>query len=347
MPIRKIVVGFCIAAAAALAFALLLIFAAPLLIHEHKIPGKSVPPHGACASACSLVIEPDDGIALVRTMLGAARQSIDLVMYELNDKSIEADLAAAARRGVATRVLLSPGYEGEPSTINQSAFDYLSAHGVAVRWSPDYFALTHEKSFVIDGEQAFIMSFNWVKKYYPTGRDFGIIDRDTLDVAAMESSFNNDWAGSANAANAGSDLVWSPGSRAAITALISGATRSLDVYNEEMADEGIINALARATTRGVHVRIVMTYSPDWKTAFQKLVDAGVSIRTFGQNAPLYIHAKMILVDGVSAFVGSENFSATSLDKNRELGIVISAPDILASLEATFDGDWQGGTPFEP
>ena len=114
-----------------------------------------------------------------------------------------------------------------------------------------------------------------------------------------------------------------------------------------MADEGIINALARATTRGVHVRIVMTYSPDWKTAFQKLVDAGVSIRTFGQNAPLYIHAKMILVDGVSAFVGSENFSATSLDKNRELGIVISAPDILASLEATFDGDWQGGTPFEP
>jgi hypothetical protein len=38
-------------------------------------------------------------------------------------------------------------------------------------------------------------------------------------------------------------------------------------------------------------------------------------------------------------VGSENFSATSLDANRELGILIADRQALATLTTTFGVDW--------
>jgi cardiolipin synthase A/B len=42
------------------------------------------------------------------------------------------------------------------------------------------------------------------------------------------------------------------------------------------------------------------------------------------------------------FTGSENFSSTSLDENRELGIVLADPTALATLTHTFEQDWALG-----
>jgi cardiolipin synthase A/B len=63
---------------------------------------------------------------------------------------------------------------------------------------------------------------------------------------------------------------------------------------------------------------------------------GVQVRGDPQ---LYMHAKIILVDGQRAFVGSENISTQSLDQNRELGIIVSDTAVLSKLQATFQHDW--------
>jgi cardiolipin synthase A/B len=52
-----------------------------------------------------------------------------------------------------------------------------------------------------------------------------------------------------------------------------------------------------------------------------------------------MHAKMIVADGQTAFVGSENISAQSLDKNREVGIIIADGNVLNTLQQTFQRDW--------
>src|SRR5258708_36941752 len=52
-----------------------------------------------------------------------------------------------------------------------------------------------------------------------------------------------------------------------------------------------------------------------------------------------MHAKIIVVDGKKAFVGSENISAQSLDQNRELGIIVSDANVLSRLQTTFQKDW--------
>jgi phosphatidylserine/phosphatidylglycerophosphate/cardiolipin synthase-like enzyme len=318
----------------------------PILAPEEIIPQKSAPPALACSAACSLIVEPDDGMMPVLKLIQNASSSIDFVMYELSDKEIETALARAEARGVIVRVILSTGYQGEPSVVNEPAFEALSHAHVAVKWAPAYFDLTHEKSIVVDGAHALVMSFNLVPKFYPTARDFGIFDDDKNDVSAMEATFNADWQGNGIAADSGDNLVWSPGSRGAMLDIISTATKSLYIYNEEMADNGVIAALVAAAVRGVVVDVLMTYSPDWKIAFKALGDAGVNVRTYSSHAARYIHAKMIIADGRHAFIGSENFSATSLDYNRELGILVRNTGVIQKLVDVFTNDWQAATIFK-
>jgi phosphatidylserine/phosphatidylglycerophosphate/cardiolipin synthase-like enzyme len=307
----------------------------------------------APVGSISLVVEPQDGITPVLSLIQNASTSVDMVMYELTDPEVEQALLDAKNRGIAVRVLLNEGYYGKqtgdygaPVPVNQPAYEYLESHGIAVKWTPVYFALTHQKTLVVDGSEALIMSFNLVPRYYATGRDFGIDDTDQADVAAIEKTFNDDWAGEQDAAPQGDDLLWSPGSKDIVLSLIRGASSTLAIYNEEMNDQDIVNALEAAAKRGVEVRVDMTYATNWKPAFTELAQNGVLVRTYASSSKdLYIHAKTILVDNRIAFIGSENFSAGSLNDNRELGIVLSQKDILASLQDIFNTDWSGARPF--
>ena len=290
----------------------------------------------------SLITEPDAGITPMLSAIQNATSSVDLVMYQLEDQHIEQALVNDEGRGVAVRVLLNGGYYGKPDSpnVNQNAYDFLKSHQVSVEWTPARFALTHEKSLVIDKTVAYILTFNFTPQYYATGREFGVIDSDISDVSDMEQTFDDDWNNVSETAPTGSDLVWSPGSADTLVALIDSAHTSLLVYNEEMNDADVTQALISAAQRGVSVKVVMTYSNSWKKSFNLLKDAGVQVRTYAAKAPLYIHAKMILSDGTQAFVGSENFSPTSLNKNRELGLMITDPEILTSLSNTFSQDYK-------
>jgi phosphatidylserine/phosphatidylglycerophosphate/cardiolipin synthase-like enzyme len=49
-----------------------------------------------------------------------------------------------------------------------------------------------------------------------------------------------------------------------------------------------------------------------------------------------LHAKMILVDSSAAYIGSANFTDTSLHYNLELGVTIDDPEAIAKLHAVFD-----------
>ncbi len=291
-----------------------------------------------------LIVEPDDGIAPVELAIRSASHSVDLTIYELEDDTIEKELADAALRGITVRVILEDlsSFGKHP---NQQAFDYLKAHGVSIAWAPEYFPLSHEKALIVDDREAFVMTFNLVPHYYAGSRDFAVADTDPADVAAIESAFDADWKGTGARASSGNDLLWSPGAADALLLLISDASTSLDVYNEEMEDSRIIGALEAASRRGVKVRIVMSYATRWKAAFAELVSKGIALRTYASSAKTYIHAKALIEDGARAFVGSQNFSAQSLDTNRELGIFVARPEVVAKLLSLFQHDFSAARAY--
>jgi hypothetical protein len=50
-----------------------------------------------------------------------------------------------------------------------------------------------------------------------------------------------------------------------------------------------------------------------------------------------------VADGATVFIGSENISSTSLDKNREMGLILTDRAAVATLEQAFASDF-GGAP---
>jgi phosphatidylserine/phosphatidylglycerophosphate/cardiolipin synthase-like enzyme len=239
-------------------------------------------------------------------------------------------------------VLLNRGTYGDGDPENDPAFAYLREHGVQVRSSPSYFALTHQKTITIDHRRSPVMTLNLTAEYYATSRDFAIWDDHPADVDAIETVFDADWDSHRISPPVGSvDLLWSPGAQSALVVLIERARKSIAVENEEMADQPIIAALCQAAERRVIVRVVMTYEGAWASAFSTLAHCGVSVHVYRAEAPLYIHAKEIIADGKSAYVGSQNFSYDSLERTRELGLITTSQPVIRSLQRTFDADYRG------
>ena len=300
------------------------------------------------AGSLRVLTEPQAGIGPVYRLISGARSSVDLSMYELADPAAETDLAADAARGVDVRVILDQDLE---KSRNTAAYDYLSARRVHVRWGPAG-TIYHQKTLTVDGVTSVIMTGNLVADDYPGTRDFAIIDTRPADVAAIVTTFNADFAGQSVTPPDGTDLVWSPtNASASVLAVISAATHSLAVENEEMDDPAVTAALAAAARRGVDVRITMTADSEWDPEFSELAAAGAHIRLYPDDAAaLYIHAKAIVADarpGQQVLVGSQNFSVASLGYNRELGIRTRSRAVVAAISSALAADYAGAAPYSP
>jgi cardiolipin synthase len=301
----------------------------------------------ASAAVLRLLTEPADGLGAIDKLILGARHSVDLTMFELADSTAEEDLAADAARGVDVRVILDRHLE---KSANRSAYRYLTARGVHVRWGPAG-TTVHQKTLTTDNATSVIMTLNLTSRYYPGTRDFAVVDRNRTDVKAVVKTFNADFAGRAITPPDGADLVWSPtNAQASVLAVINGASRTLSVEDEEMDDPAVTSALAAAARRGVDVKVIMTADSSWDSAFTKLAGAGVHVRLYPDDSTaLYIHAKVIVADagrpGHRVLVGSQNFSVASLDHNRELGIVTRNSAMAAGLSATLARDYAGATPY--
>jgi len=294
--------------------------------------------------AGSLVVEPGAGFSSVYNLINGAKHSIDVTMYEFSDTTAEHDLAAAAKRGVHVHVILDQREQSE----NSAAYSYFGSHAVKITWSSPKYRYTHQKTLVVDGSKAVIMTANLTSRYYPTSRDFLVVDTNRADVAAITAVFNADFTQTAVRPGDGSDLVWSPtDSEGKLIGLINGATSSLRIYSEEMGDTAVENALIRAAKRGVDVQVCgENEDGEYDSAYAKLARAGIHISYYSSSTGFYIHGKVIEADygtgHARMFVGSENFSRTSLDDNRELGLIISDPAVLSAMARTFAADFRNG-----
>jgi cardiolipin synthase len=293
----------------------------------------------------ALVIEPDAGRQPILDFIGSAQTSLDLAIYELSDRLVLRSLEDAAGRGVRVRVLAEPMPGGHP--VNARALSELRQKGAQTEDSAPQFRLTHEKALIVDGASAMIMSLNLTAETFSSSRDMAIVDRDPQDVAEIAAVFQADWDRQPVMPGR-SSLVWSPdNARTQIEQLIASATSEIDVYAEELEDRRIVALLDSEASAGVRIRLIMTDTgarDGSRTGRANLQQAGGEVRI---SQKPYIHAKVIVVDGVVAFTGSENLSSASLDRNRELGLLITDASVVGGLSSTFEQDWGRALPLSP
>lgn len=140
--------------------------------------------------------------------------------------------------------------------------------------------------------------------------------------------------------------------------LLDGATRTLDIEQFYVADEPghrlepVLDAVRRAADRGVAVRLVAdaTFARTYPETLDALdAHAAIEVRRvdFGAMTGGVQHAKFFIVDGRTAFMGSQNFDWRSLEHVQELGVVVDVPEVVATWSRLFAVDWAlaGGLPL--
>jgi phosphatidylserine/phosphatidylglycerophosphate/cardiolipin synthase-like enzyme len=307
--------------------------------------------------------QPDKGATPLYALINNAHKSIDMTMYALEDTGFLNDLLNACKRSVTVRVILDQNNE---KSANTSAFTQLNAQpNCTAVWANKAFLATHQKSIVIDATQAAIMSLNLESRYYSTSRDFAIIENDAADVAAIEATFNADFAAGTTSSGTsgasdfnytpspGDHLIWSPTTaQTALVNLIAFAKKTLLIENEELATSAtpILTALETACRNGVQVQVAMVNNASYASSFAAITNAGCSLHTYPNSTTgFYIHAKAVVADyGLptqNAYMGSINYSNASMNSNRELGMFVTDEPTITSLHDTMLADYNGGTPY--
>ncbi len=301
--------------------------------------------------------ESDSSVTPLYALVNNAKTSIDMTMYALQDTTFSADLVAACNRGVKVRVILDASLE---KSSNTAAYNQLNAvPNCSAAWSNTQFQATHQKSLLIDGSQLAVMSLNLQSQYYSTTRDFALLENDPADIAAVETTFLQDYQFT-NATTdynyqppTGDDLIWSPTTaKAAMTNIIANAQSTLLIENEELASSAsyIISALTTACSKGVIVHLTMVDQSSYEANFKTLEAAGCGVHVYpNTQTGFYVHAKAVVADyglpSQSVYMGSINYSNASMTQNRELGLYITDPASVQSLATTMASDYAGASPY--
>jgi len=299
----------------------------------------------------SLIVLPDDSAKPILAAIEGASQTLRVKMFVFSDPALRKAIIEAQRRRVAVRVMLNPARRsGEQE--NEAARAALERAGIAVQDANPAFALTHEKSMVVDDVTAFVNSLNWTTRNLTETRDYAVVTTRGHDVSEIIECFEADWHRQAFTPRDKSDLVWCPGpGRDRICRFIDEARHKLFVQNERFQDTVIVERLVRAARRGVKVHVMAR--PPHTLKREKLVegvgglrimaDVGIKIHKLKH---LKLHGKMLLADGVGAIVGSINFAAGSLDGRRELAIEVRDATVVDRLHKIAAHDWEHSHPLD-
>lgn len=122
--------------------------------------------------------------------------------------------------------------------------------------------------------------------------------------------------------------------------LISTAKRSVYITTPYLIlDNEIQTALVNAALSGVDVRIIVPGVPDKKMVYfttksfiPVLIKAGIKVYRY---SPGFIHAKMMIVDGERAFIGTCNMDYRSFYLHFECGALLYGTDTVKDLDADF------------
>lgn len=295
----------------------------------------------------SIQVQPSDFGAQIEAAIRAAKTSVHMTMYLLTDTSIIDALGDLKDAGKDVKVVLNKTFPPDGGD-NSATFAKLQARGVQVVYAPAAYTFTHAKTVIIDGAKALIMTMNLTQTSAKDNREYIATDSDPADVADCEKLFAADFAGSSVFVNG--KLIVSPQNaspidpRQRIRALMDSAKSTLDVEVQSLSDDGLTDAIILAHKDKVAVRVVISGSnestPAQLDSINKMKAAGVPLRAVVKP---YIHAKTVVVDGTTVFVGSQNFTSTALFQNREIGVVTDAPAEAAKVRDVIAADFAAGT----
>lgn len=290
-----------------------------------------------------IYIEPNAGATPIVNLINSAHKQVSMEVYFVDDRPILHALKRAHERGVNVRVIIDGKPYGMRPWKVKSEVRKLQETGATVQYAPARFessgrhwAFMHGK-FTCTRQACEIGSANYGYDSFHHDRDFLYVTRKQDIVRAANDVFNADWTGHRAGNYAHQVLVLSPGTSAAQIVSVIDQPGPIDIESEEMGPfRETLDAIAAKGTQA-HVILPANISGTGQRDVEFLRQNGVQVRLMPIH-PLYVHSKIVIA-GDEAFVGSENFTRTSLESNREAGIIVHNQDNLVKMKEQFARDW--------
>jgi phosphatidylserine/phosphatidylglycerophosphate/cardiolipin synthase-like enzyme len=287
-----------------------------------------------------IYVEPDAGVTPVVNFIEAAQRQILINVYYIDDPDILRAIGTDVSRGVHVYVQIA----GNPYRMSneklQDEESAIMATGAQLKLAPPQFegkeghySFDHAK-FAVSDQGVLIGTANWDVSAFSKNREYIYTATDPSLNAALTAIFVNDYTGKAARDTTATDsaLVVSPGSENRILQIIE-QTGPVNIEVEELGNDP--DVLAALDQKGNELRIIIPKNGASEPVISNLESHGVSVRILNG---LYVHGKTIEGQAYD-FVGSQNFSTTSLQWNREIGIFTNLPNDMSPLANTFETDW--------
>jgi len=273
-----------------------------------------------------LIVQPTDGIKPLIETIVRAQKSIDVMVFRFDLKPMEKELEAARDRGVVVRALIARESSQGDKRLRQLELRMLEK-GILVARTGDTFARYHGKMMIVDREELHVYGFNFTALDLKS-RSFGIVTRDRKAVTEAVRVFEADTLRQEYEPQDDGFFVVSPeDARETLATFIKRTRKQLLIYDPKVADLQMIRLINQRIKAGVDVRVIGRVSR-----------RGGSIRVQKQPG-LRLHARAMVRDGDTAFVGSQSLRAMELDARREIGLIVKEPKTVKRLLETFEADW--------
>jgi phosphatidylserine/phosphatidylglycerophosphate/cardiolipin synthase-like enzyme len=134
------------------------------------------------------------------------------------------------------------------------------------------------------------------------------------------------------------DVHFSPngGATENLVNAINGATKSIYVQAYSFTSASLGEALVAAHNRGVHVEVILDKSDVTGKGSVLPMLRGHGIPTFIDSKHAIAHNKIMIIDGITVFTGSFNFTNAAEHANAENSIRLTD----ARIAATYQENWE-------
>ena len=185
-------------------------------------------------------------------------------------------------------------------------------------------------------EDAFwVQTANLTKSSFESSREYFFYSNDSDFHDSLEKLLDADWVwDDLSTLDLHPNLVVCPWNcRDVIETLLKNAEKSIVIQTQYIVDDEILDVL-REKSREVDIAIIVADTDDnydLLSYFWPWIVRSLKKR--------YNHTKMIMVDEKYLLLWSMNLSSNSLDKNREIWIILMDTEHIAKFEKWFKKDW--------
>ena len=277
-----------------------------------------------------LLIQPDGGIEPLLDGLRKAKKSIQILIFRIDRSEVEKALVEAAARGVTVQALIAYTNRGGDKNLRRFEMRLLE-RGITVTRTSDDLVRYHGKMFIIDGKELHLLAFNFTHLDISMSRSFGLVITKPAIVKEAQKLFEADVKRVPYEAGH-KELVVSPANaREELTKFIMGAKKQLLMYEMKISDHEFVKMLTDKVSEGLDVRIIGT---------TQAKGSPLPIR----KLPMRLHARAIMRDDESAFLGSMSLRKLELEARREIGVIIHDARTVKQMTVIFDKDWKKAEP---